>query len=410
MKINIFLFLIILFSKILFAQEKGWWPVEIFMLTQGLDGDSVRYELEASGTVWDSLSSSSHSITTSYDEALYPLVDSLPEPNLPPDWYYQDVWGFNRVGSSFSGYPTYGYGLYKVSVTPGNAYFYLDYRDTEVGKYQQVSAPADIWIMYNDTLGVGDNGKFFYRSTGTTNLDTSNWTGINNGDYIEFWKIKNQSNPEISDFVSYWSNALCLIEQDGHPLLVWGPHPTIENIEHYNLYRKKSTEQNFSEIYQTEDDDTTYFLDEDIDILTGPYQQNEISAEYYVTASYHYAEELNETNPTNTVEVERAEGEPLKKLNGNQTQHSLKTVEVFRIYPNPFNPKTNIEYTIFEESFVKVDIYNVLGVKVLTLGNEYKFPGTYKLVFDGTKFSSGIYYCRINIGSFNTIKKVVLIK
>lgn len=85
-------------------------------------------------------------------------------------------------------------------------------------------------------------------------------------------------------------------------------------------------------------------------------------------------------------------------------------------YPNPFNPETTIEYNIPSEKSgtqqqqVKLVVYDILGNQVSTLINAIQSPGKYKVVFNGTKLSSGIYYYRITAGSFVKTNKMILVK
>jgi hypothetical protein len=79
-------------------------------------------------------------------------------------------------------------------------------------------------------------------------------------------------------------------------------------------------------------------------------------------------------------------------------------------YPNPFNPTTSIKYSIAKEGFVNISIYNALGEKVGSLVNELKKAGNYEINFDAREFASGIYFYRMESGSFISIKKMMLIK
>jgi PKD repeat protein len=79
-------------------------------------------------------------------------------------------------------------------------------------------------------------------------------------------------------------------------------------------------------------------------------------------------------------------------------------------YPNPFNPSTVIKYSVAEESFVTLKVYNILGLEVATLVNERKTPGLYELNFGGEKLPSGVYVYRIEAGNFTSSKKMLLIK
>ncbi|UCE19490.1 MAG: right-handed parallel beta-helix repeat-containing protein [Gemmatimonadota bacterium] len=84
-------------------------------------------------------------------------------------------------------------------------------------------------------------------------------------------------------------------------------------------------------------------------------------------------------------------------------------------YPNPFNPVTTIDYALAKESPVKLVVYNVLGQKVKTLVNE-KQPIGYHVVRwdgrgeDGSEVSSGVYFYRLNAGSFTKTMKMMLLK
>jgi hypothetical protein len=79
-------------------------------------------------------------------------------------------------------------------------------------------------------------------------------------------------------------------------------------------------------------------------------------------------------------------------------------------YPNPFNPATTINYQIANASNVTLKVFDLLGREVTTLVNENKSPGYYEVKFDGSALTSGIYFYRIQCGSFSEAKKFVLMK
>lgn len=79
-------------------------------------------------------------------------------------------------------------------------------------------------------------------------------------------------------------------------------------------------------------------------------------------------------------------------------------------YPNPFNPITKISYAIPKSGLVTMKIYDVLGRELLTLVNQELQAGYYMVDFDGTNFSSGVYYYRLESGTFTDTKKLMLIK
>lgn len=79
-------------------------------------------------------------------------------------------------------------------------------------------------------------------------------------------------------------------------------------------------------------------------------------------------------------------------------------------YPNPFNPSTKIKYSIACEGNVKLIIYNVLGKELGILVNEYKKAGVYELNMDGSALASGIYFYRIQAGTFTETKKMIILR
>ena len=79
-------------------------------------------------------------------------------------------------------------------------------------------------------------------------------------------------------------------------------------------------------------------------------------------------------------------------------------------YPNPFNPSTVISYQLPVVRYVTLKIYDVLGREVATLVDEKKPPGTYNVKFDGTRFASGVYFCRMTAGNYVSMRKLLLLK
>lgn len=79
-------------------------------------------------------------------------------------------------------------------------------------------------------------------------------------------------------------------------------------------------------------------------------------------------------------------------------------------YPNPFNPSTNINYKLSKESFVKINVFDVLGRNVANLVNEKKPAGDYSVTFNASNLNSGVYFYRIETDYASETKKIVLIK
>lgn len=79
-------------------------------------------------------------------------------------------------------------------------------------------------------------------------------------------------------------------------------------------------------------------------------------------------------------------------------------------YPNPFNPSTSIKYAIPSESHVSVKVFNTIGQEVATLVNEVQHAGNYRVNFDASKLTSGVYIYTIKANNFVTSRKMILVK
>jgi hypothetical protein len=79
-------------------------------------------------------------------------------------------------------------------------------------------------------------------------------------------------------------------------------------------------------------------------------------------------------------------------------------------YPNPFNPTTIINYQLPVSNFVTLKVYNILGREVEILVNEKKNAGNYSIAFNAAKLSSGVYFYRLQAGSFTETKKLILLR
>ena len=87
-----------------------------------------------------------------------------------------------------------------------------------------------------------------------------------------------------------------------------------------------------------------------------------------------------------------------------------KDFVLFQNYPNPFNPTTVINYQLLVASQVVIRAYDVLGREVATLVNERKSAGSYQVDFDAHSLSGGVYFYRMQAGSYKETKKMELIK
>ena len=80
------------------------------------------------------------------------------------------------------------------------------------------------------------------------------------------------------------------------------------------------------------------------------------------------------------------------------------------VYPNPFNPSTTISFSISFVDYISMKIYNLKGDLVEVLSEGYYYPGDHSIVWDASKYSSGLYIVRMQSNDFDASQIISLIK
>ncbi len=88
----------------------------------------------------------------------------------------------------------------------------------------------------------------------------------------------------------------------------------------------------------------------------------------------------------------------------------VKSYSLAQNYPNPFNPSTKIEYSIPADGFVTLKVYNAAGEEVKRLISKNKAAGSYNVTFDASGLPSGIYFYRLQSGTYTSVKKMILLR
>jgi photosystem II stability/assembly factor-like uncharacterized protein len=79
-------------------------------------------------------------------------------------------------------------------------------------------------------------------------------------------------------------------------------------------------------------------------------------------------------------------------------------------YPNPFNPVTTINYSLPKASNVSIKVYDMLGNEVMNVVNEFRQAGNYSASVDASSLASGVYFYKMEAGSYKDAKKMILVK
>ncbi|MCU0415536.1 MAG: T9SS type A sorting domain-containing protein, partial [Ignavibacteriaceae bacterium] len=227
-----------------------------------------------------------------------------------------------------------------------------------------------------------------------------------NYSYQSFWDLTDNI-LETSGLEDYWENCLAVTnDADNHPRFVFGPYPAAlqGTIIGYKIYRSAAHQPSNFTLLETLDSDE--FVYTDISVTIG----NDYNARsYYVTCVYEDPwESIGETDPTNTVEVRLEIPQKIsipESNNKNKINYQLE-----QNYPNPFNPSTKISYSLPVSGQVTLKVFDTLGKEVAILVNEQKEAGIYTIEFDASNLTTGIYFYRIQIGSFTSVRKLVLLK
>ena len=87
-----------------------------------------------------------------------------------------------------------------------------------------------------------------------------------------------------------------------------------------------------------------------------------------------------------------------------------KKSKLFQNFPNPFNPSTEIIFSVEAYSQTSLRVYDLLGREVAMLMNEKKSAGTYKVSWNAAAIPSGIYFYRLQTGSYIETKKLIVLR
>ena len=277
---------------------------------------------------------------------------------------------------------TFGLGYYKFTGKVNGIvkdYFYIDYRTSDL---PENFGAGDINLSFDIS-----NGNFYYY--GTQNLFPTNTSIWEEKVWIEHITVELEPLPP---------DNLNLTSSGSHPYLTWSHSTnTGDYWTGYAIYRSVvsgcgSAAGTFIKI-DTPSKYTTSYTDDDFTV------NGAMTAHYKITAVNGERESVF----TATLNI----------CVGLYKDVENKTVYEYNLdqnYPNPFNPSTKISFSLKENTFVSLRVFDILGREVIVLINGTLNAGNHQVQFNGSGLESGVYFYEIKTDNFRNVKKLILTK
>lgn len=250
------------------------------------------------------------------------------------------------------------------------------------------AALCGLILSLNSNLTVQQITDYITKSTdkiGQYSYDGNGWN-----QYMGYGRInayKAVQPPSAPQNLSY-SNI------NGHPRLSWSAGEW--DVKLYEIWRDDG--DGYVKIAEVNAPTTTY---DDYDLIISG--SNPYSSWYYIIAK----DLTNLTSAASTSLRVRYAG---MQKGGLEVVQLPTNTTLYQNYPNPFNPITTIKYSVSQEQFVSIKLFNGLGQEIATIVDETKQPGFYQLNFDASRLSSGIYFYTMKAGNTLNTQKMILQK
>ena len=293
-------------------------------------------------------------------------------------------------------YEPLGYGLFKFKndLEGSSSYFFIDMRDANYS--HSGYSTTDFTIRYDHATDTYEWINPGYNQQ---------WNSIHNKERLQIWAMKSPTgNPDTSPFQDFWSNCLGLNNNNDHPKLVWGPHPSMSGITNYRVYRAVTVgpaskpEFLIYSLRATVNSNTYSWTDPDVTI-GGSYNYN-----YYYVKAYNGSIESSRSNIVYTP------AQYYKPIVRGRNVNSNIEYTLHQNYPNPSNPTTTISFDLPKESYVELQIYDIQGKIISTLINKNMDSGSHSAKFNSEGLPSGIYFYRLKTVGFSDIKRMLIVK
>lgn len=222
--------------------------------------------------------------------------------------------------------------------------------------------------------------------------------------YLDGAMTQEAGNETIWDLVSYIERKRAWLEPvvprnfqvsdaGSYPTLSWNHSLTdADSVTAYEIHRAVGELGSFSMLDEVSASTTSYV---DYDYVTG----SSIALSYKIRAK-------NGTVVSQFTNTQTIYGDLYKESNSKKSYKFALNQN----YPNPFNPSTTITYSIPNQEFVTIRVFDTLGKEIVELVNEEREAGIYSLEFNAENLPSGIYFYTISAGKYSATKKLLLMK
>lgn len=234
--------------------------------------------------------------------------------------------------------------------------------------------------QYTMAFGKLNPSTTYYWRVNATN---SNGTGP----YSSVWSFTTLSVPPAPTLISPANNSIGVSLT---PTLYWG---SISGITNYKV--QVSLTSSFTSLIDSAVITNNYYV-----IPQGKFQYNTI---YYWRVN---ATNSNGTGPWSAVWNFRTLITGINII----SEIIPDEFKLYNNYPNPFNPVTHLKFDLPEKSFVSILVFDNLGREISSLVNCSLMPGSYEVSWNGSNYSSGVYFYKLKTDKFESIKRMILLK
>ncbi|MFA5832140.1 MAG: S8/S53 family peptidase [Bacteroidota bacterium] len=253
------------------------------------------------------------------------------------------------------------------------------------------AALAGLLLSCNSSLTIQQVTDYITKTTDKIDANTHSYDGFGWNQYLGYGRInayKAVQPPAAPQNLSYINNG-------GHPKISWSANSEWD-VTKYEIWRDMGS--GYSKIAEVNSPTTSY---DDYDLTIGGSNPN--SAWYYVKAK-----DLTNllSNGSSSLRV---------RYSGVQNE-MLEIVQIpshptlYQNFPNPFNPTTTIKYSVPNEQYVSIKIFNGVGQEITTITEGVKQPGFYQIEYDAKHLSSGLYFYTMSTGNTKITQKMLLQK